>query len=385
MMRVDGPRILVLCHEYPPVGGGAGAVCAALAREYRLAGARPVVVTMGFDGRPEHETIDGVELVRVECGRRRREMASPWEALVWARRAGRAVRSLHRRKPFRAVHAHFIMPAGIVARELWRSAGVGYVLTAHGSDVPGFNRERLKLAHVLARPWWRRICRDAAGLVAPSHSLRTLWERKLPDRPIRVVPHGFSLRFRPLPKERRILLCSRLVERKGFQHFLAALAGLDLPGWEVDLVGDGPMRHRLEALAARCRVPIRFHGWVEQADPRLADLYGRAAIFVFPSAWENFSMALLEGMGAGCAVITTDVSGNPEVAGDACRLTRPGDVAGLGRAVRELATAEDLRRQLGRRAAVRARSFDWRAIAGQYLELMIPEWSAKPLPRARAA
>ena len=365
-------RILLLCHEYPPIGGGAAAVCAALANEYAEAGAVPTVVTMGMGALIQEENVDGVRVLRVPCGRKRKEMASPIEGLIWAYRCHEVARQLHANEPFDVCHAHFIMPAGIVAARLKQQSGVPFIITAHGSDVPGYNRERLKLAHFVVRPWWRRICRQADYLISPSASLLESIHRSVVGVRPMVVPNGFQPgRFRPLEKERRILLCSRLVERKGFQYFLSAIAGMELPGWSIDIVGDGPMLGPLKQLASRSLAPVRFHGWINNNDPRLADLYGRAMIFVFPSEWENFSIALLEGMSAGCAVVTTNISGNPEAIGDTGYLVRPRDLRALRQAMLELTTDPELCLQLGDAAAIRAAElFNWRHIAGRYLQVL---------------
>jgi len=369
---VNAMRILVLCHEFPPIGGGAAAVCAALSAEYRALDNEVVVITMGSDGVPRQEQIDGCEIHRVDCGRRRREMASPWEGLVWANRAWKMVNQLHSRKPFDAVHAHFIMPAGIVAHRLKRQAGVPYIITPHGSDVPGYNRERLKLAHVVARPWWRRICATADRVVCPSASLLHLMQKSLRHFDGHVIPNGFVPgRFLHLKKQKRILLCSRLIERKGFQYFLEAIRDLDLPEWEVDIVGDGPMLPRLTELANRCRVPVHLHGWINNDDPRLAEFYGRASIFAFPSEWENFSIALLEAMSAGCAVITTGISGNPEAIGGTGLLVQPRDVIALREAVQALVAVPDRCVELGRLARARVLDkFDWGVLGREYTDML---------------
>ena len=366
------PRILLLCHEFPPIGGGAAAVCAALAKEYLQQGAFPTVVTMGFEHLPQRETIGGIPVVRVLCGRRRKEMASPWEALVWARRCRPVVQVLHELQPFDVTHAHFIMPAGIVAGRFKESFGVPFAITPHGSDVPGYNRERLKLAHHLARPWWLRICRHADRIVSPSASLLRLIESRTSHARAQVIPNGFEPgRFKPLEKQKRILLCSRLVERKGFHHFLAAIRDLEPDGWSVDVVGEGPMRTRLEAIASRCKIPVRLHGWIDNDDPKLAELYGKAMIFALPSECENFSIALLEAMSAGCAVITTNVSGNPEVIGEAGCLIEPNDMAQLRAATLDLIHAPGRCLELGRRASRRAAEcFNWERIAEEYLDVL---------------
>ena len=365
-------RVLVLCHELPPVGGGAATVSAALAEEYAAAGCGVTVATMAWDGLPRAEvTAGGVEVVRLACGRRRREAASLPEAVRWAGRALAWAGRRHRHAPFDVVHAHFVMPAGLAAALLGarRRPRLPFVLTAHGSDVPGYDPSRFPRVHRLVAPAWRRVCAAAASLVSPSRSLRRLLAAAGVRRPTLVIPNPVDAdRFVPLPKEARILLAGRLVERKGFDVLLEALRGVELPGWVVDVVGDGPQRDRLERLAAEVPVPVRFHGWVGQDDPRLPELFGRAGLFVFPTRWENLPIAPLEAMAAGCAVVASDVEGVVEAVGDAGRLVPVGDRAALAAAVRGLAADEAARRELGRRARRRVESrFARPAVAARYL------------------
>ncbi|MGE3314340.1 MAG: glycosyltransferase family 4 protein [Planctomycetaceae bacterium] len=362
-------QIAVLCHEFPPVGGGAAAVGESLAQAYRANGHGVTVVTMGFEDLPREEIQNGVRVIRVPCGRKRRDMASPVEGLRWAWNAWPLLKRLHAQSMFHVCHAHFIMPAGILASWMKREFGVPFLITPHGSDVPGYNRERLKFAHRVAAPWWRRVCAEADRIVCPSHSLQNMVRSATRACDATVIPNGIAaLRFRPLEKQKRILLCSRLVERKGFHLFLEAIAPLNLPGWELDLVGEGPMFARLARQAGSCRIPVHMHGWLDNRDARLAELYGRALIFGLPSEQENFSIALLEGMSAGCAVITTDVSGNPEVIGNTGVLVPPRNVAAIRSAVQELAAHEDRAQRMGNSAARRVASeFTWSNVASRYI------------------
>ena len=365
-------RILVLSHEYPPVGGGAGASCALLSEHYAAAGHDVTVLTMGHADLAATEEIEGVRIIRQPCGRRRWEMASPAEGLLWARRAWTFASSQHRRNPFDITHAHFIMPAGIVARWLQRTSKLPYVITPRGSDVPGYNRERLQLAHALARPWWRHIVRHASQIISPSASLLQLIHQQLPTARAIVIPNGVNTtHFKPGDKQQRILLCSRLVARKGFQYFLEGVRLVNLPGWQIDIVGSGPFQPALEHLAQGCRIPIVWHGRIENRDPRLAELYARAAICVLPSERENCPVAILEGMVAGCAVITTNVTGNPEVLGDCGRLVPPHDPAALRDSVVALAMNPTLCHELGAAARRRAlEHFEPSHIAARNLEVL---------------
>ncbi len=62
-----------------------------------------------------------------------------------------------------------------------------------------------------------------------------------------MIANGIDNRkFKPLKKEKRILIVARLFPNKGVQDILDALKGVDLEGWQVDIVGDGPYRSFLE-------------------------------------------------------------------------------------------------------------------------------------------
>jgi len=349
-------NILCLCHEYPPIGGGGAAVCAALAHCYASAGHHVTVGTMAHGDLPPHEVSGGVTVCRVPCGRRRQEMSSAGEGLRWAWKTWPLVKRLHARRPFDVTHAHFVMPAGIVAAWLHKSRQVRFVITPHGSDVPGHNPGRLQLEHALARPWWTRICHRANYMVAPSLRLQELIDAAAKHAGSIVIPNGAdSKRFRPLP----------------FQHFLSAVAPLELREWRIDLVGDGPMFAHLQDLARRCRMPVRLHGHLTNDSPELARLYGEATIFVLPSERENFSMVLLEAMSAGCAVISTNIAGNREAVGNCGDFVPPNDVGALQEAVSTLVANPDRCRELGRRAAERATgAFDWNVIGNRYLDVL---------------
>jgi glycosyltransferase involved in cell wall biosynthesis len=81
-------------------------------------------------------------------------------------------------------------------------------------------------------------------------------------------------------------------------------------------------------------------------------------VFVLPSQWEGLSLALVEAMGAGRAVVASNVGGNPEVVRDSRvgRLVPPADPVALTAALAELAQDSDLRNSLGEAAATEARA-----------------------------
>lgn len=124
-------------------------------------------------------------------------------------------------------------------------------------------------------------------------------------------------------------------------------------------------------MAAGNKTPIVWHGRINNQDPRLAALYAQATICVLPSERENCPVAILEGMAAGCAVVSTNVTGNPEVLGDCGYLVAPRDPLALREAILLLVNDQGLCRSLGRAARQRAvEKFEPRQIAFRNLEIL---------------
>lgn len=361
-------RILVLNYEYPPLGGGAAPVCEQLCRLFARHGHGVDVVTMHYRGLPRVEERDGVRLERVPAIRKHAATCETPEMLsyvlsAWPRVAWRLLRGR-----YDVIHLHFIIPTGLLAWLATRTARVPYAITAHGSDVPGYNPDRFQSEHRITTPLLKMILRKASLITAPSKYLRGLLIDACGPFEVMHIPNGIEVdRFTPRPKQKRILMTGRLLPRKGFQHVLTALEGI-ADGWEIHIAGDGPLRAEMEAQAKRLGLPVTFHGWIANDSDLLRELYETSAIFCLPSERENASISLLEAMLAGMAVITSNVSGCPETVGDTGVVVPPADPAALRGALAPLLADEALRTQMG--GAARARvldTFDWEVIGQQYL------------------
>jgi glycosyltransferase involved in cell wall biosynthesis len=262
-------------------------------------------------------------------------------------------------------HTQFIVPAGIIALWAKRTFGLPYILTSRGSDVLGHN-PRFRLVYPFVGRMWSTVLREAAVVTCASRFLADRIQQLQSDvRPI-ILPNAVDGRwFRPLPKENRILIVGRLIPLKGVDDILDALAGLDLDGWRVDIVGDGISRPSLERQAARCGLARRvtFHGWIDHASEQLRDMYGKARIFVLASHRENMSVSLLEAMAAGCRIIASDVGGTPEVA-DESSLFEDGNIAALRRKI-----AAAMVEASARAPSPLAERFRWDNVIPKYEEL----------------
>jgi glycosyltransferase involved in cell wall biosynthesis len=376
-------RILMTSYEFPPIGGGGAAVVAGLSRELVASGHEVDLVTMGFQSHPRQEVVDGVRVYRVPCLRKAKHNCSAPEAFSYVAGAMPTIHRLLSSHRYDVVHAHFILPDGLLAWQIKRYTGLPFVVTAHGSDVPGYNPHRLQTAHQLLRPVWKAVVEGANRVVCPSEILeRLVLERRPSPRKTIVIPNGLEVgEYTPRAHNSRILTVTRMLERKGVQYVLDALADSPVAA-EVHIVGDGPYLPELRRKAEALRSPARFWGWLDNRSPQLREIYESAGIFVFPSEAENFPIVLLEAMAAGLAIITTEGTGCAEVVGDAGILVPIRDSRAIGRALERLVNDPELRRSLG--AAARRRveeNFTWSAVARRYVEEYARHApSADPLP-----
>ncbi|MBI3977522.1 MAG: glycosyltransferase family 4 protein [Chloroflexi bacterium] len=105
------------------------------------------------------------------------------------------------------------------------------------------------------------------------------------------------------------------------------------------------------------------------SDLRLTDLYRNAAALVYPSLDEGFGLPVLEALGCGCPVVTSNVSSLPEVAGDAAILCPPRSVSAIVDAVASLLTDQGRRAALTTAGLQRSQEFDWNTSARQLLQI----------------
>jgi glycosyltransferase involved in cell wall biosynthesis len=359
------------CYEFPPLGGGGSRVVDGLARQLVADGHQVDVVTMGFRDLPAREVTDGVRIHRVPCIRLKEHHCTMLEAATYLPGAMRELRRLAARHAHDINHTHFIFPDGYNALRLAGRTGLPYVITAHGSDVPGYNPHRVKLAHHVLAPLWRRVTRGASLLVCPSRSIAQLVKNQDPDLATSEIPYGFEVgRYRTdVPRLKRILVVARLLERKGVQFVLQAASELRLEH-EIHIVGDGPYLGTLRQLATGVGTTVVFHGWLDNRSSELTSLYESSEIFAMPSEAENFPVAIMEAMSAGLAIVTTRGTGCEEVVGETAVLVEPRNAGEVRAALQDLAGNPQRCRELG--AAARARlegEFGWPGVARRYVDV----------------
>jgi teichuronic acid biosynthesis glycosyltransferase TuaC len=355
-------RVIVLHRPVPPLaalrGLRSGSLRNALAAT-RAAAFQPSTVTL--DGIPVH-------YLRYLSPPRARAYAS-WG--VWAAPLlRRALRRLRVAFPFDLIHAHYAVPAGDAVRRA--APHVPLAVSVHGGDVLGAHADAPTVAATFAHA--RLVLANSAGTARRCHDRGA--------RDVEVVHLGADPPPAPAspPATPTLVTVANLIDRKRVADVIRAVALLagDWPQLRQVVVGDGPERAPLEALAASLGVADRVAFLGRLAPGDAVATARRASLFVLPSIDEAFGVAYVEAMAAGVPAIGCRGEDGPEeiaASGSGIELVAPGDPVALAAAVNALLSdsARLDRLRAGARETVLS-SFTWercgRQTVAAYEELL---------------
>jgi len=287
--------------------------------------------TRAATSQPLTATLDGisVQYLRYLSPPRRRTYAS-WGA--WAAPLlGRALRRLRVAFPFDLVHAHYAVPAGDAVRRA--APEVPLVVSVHGGDVLGAHADAPTVRSTFAHA--RLVLANSAGTARRCHDRGA--------RAVRVVHLGADPPAAPAspPAIPTLVTVANLIERKRIADVIRAVALLSdaWPQLRHMVVGDGPERAMLQALATSLGVADRI-SFLGRLAPDDAVAIGRqASMFVLPSTDEAFGVAYVEAMAAGVPAIGCRGEDGPEeiaAAGGGIELVPARDPVALAAAVDSL-------------------------------------------------
>jgi glycosyltransferase involved in cell wall biosynthesis len=271
------------------------------------------------------------------------------------------------------VDAHYLYPDGVAAASVAHRLQRPLVVTARGSDV-----------NLIAQmPGPRQRILDALGhaakIIAVSDSLRqALLRLGVRDESIEVLRNGVDMEvFRPYGREAQrtrlgvgtsplIASVGNLVEEKG--HDLVLRAAARVPEARVVVVGEGPLRARLGALARDLGIHERVHFVGNMPQAELASIYSAADVLALASTREGWPNVVLEAMACGTPVVAMNVGGVPEILTDGALgeiVDERSDLAlaqAIVRTIQRRIAREDLRTYAGR--------FSWDPVAQRYYHVL---------------
>ncbi len=373
-------RILMVTTDYPPIRGGISSLAYHLAQDLTRRGHEVEVVAPAWSGHEAHDRQDPCRIFRTP--------GYAWGYLRGLPLLFQAVRRLV------VGRAELVLPMNVayggLAMLALRCLGrrIPYAMFAYGLEFARFGKSPLM------RRIYRKVYDGALRVFAVSADTR----RRLVDFGVtnrvdvlypgvdvdRFTPEGPDYRTALSLEDRPILgTLSRLVERKGLDMVLKALPHIleEFPRALYLVVGEGPDRARLEALARESGVDESVHFAGEAAEEALADWFRTCDVFVLPSREipssghvEGFGIVFLEAGACGRPVVGGRSGGVVEAVQDDVSglLVNPGDAGDLAQVLLRLLRDPERARALGQAGRARVeRSFTWeRALApfGDFLD-----------------
>jgi len=262
------------------------------------------------------------------------------------------------------VHAHF-GKSGAIALPISEELNVPLIVTFHGGDAT-------KVTHT-GSAFWKvynrrkaKLFRKSQKIIAVSEFIRgRLLSQGAPADKVIVHHNGVDPQFfRASEKTKKLLFVGRFVAKKGIDTLVQAMikARSSLSGWDVVLIGDGPLRPQVEAMLAEAQANVTLVGWAEPSVVRqhMSD----ALIVVVPSRTaesgdsEGLPMVVMEAMMSSAAVIGSRHAGIPEAVqdGQTGLLFDEGDAAQLADRLSELLNDEQKTTAFGKTGRQNAES-----------------------------
>lgn len=323
--------VMMLTWEFPPrIIGGISPHVYHLSKSLAKNGVKVYVVTCDFPGAPQHETLNGVEIFRVDSYKNPSPDFATWVYLMnmnMQKEAAALVNSLGGKVDVFHVHDWLVANAGIGLKHVFRKP---LLATIHSTEIGrrnGIHSDYERMIHEteawLTYEAWKVIC---CSNYMVSH---VRWAFGLPEDKLVMVPNGVSVQeyeksknadlseFRKkfaLPEEKIVLFVGRLVYEKGIHVLINAVPKvLEKISAKFVVVGNGYMKEPLSNLIRRMGLThkVMFTGFVD--DETLRNLQKCADVSVVPSFFEPFGIVALEAMAAKSPLVVSDTGGLSEI------------------------------------------------------------------------
>lgn len=377
-------KVLTLAHSFPQnASDPIGSFILRLAVALKGQGIATLVIAPMAPGLARREVLEGVEVRRFRYAPASREtlayrgdmkdqVRSPLGAATLASFVGAEFfAGLAAAREFRPeiVHAHWVLPSGLVG--LWLSGvrRVPLVTTSHGTDV------RLARSSRVAGQVFRSVARSADAVTTVSTWLADEVRMLTPDVRPRVAPMPvLPDLFHPGPSRNgdRLLFVGKLNAQKGIAPLLQALARMRCrPTLEI-VMGVGSVREPTEALAQSLGVAGQLRWFPLLTQQELVERYQGATALVAPYVDEGLGLVPIEAQLCGTPVVGFASGGLPDVvrSGETGELVASGDVAALAGALDRVLALPDHGAAWGSAARRRAlEAFGPEGVARRYADI----------------
>jgi glycosyltransferase involved in cell wall biosynthesis len=365
-------RILVLNHEFPPVGGGGGRAAEGICQILAKRGHEIKVLTSHIKGLSDKEYRDGFQIIRIRTLRTQAFQASLLSMATYVL-AGlwhgfRLIRSFQPQ----VIHVHFAVPAGALAWILSTFTRIPYVLTAHLGDVPGGVPEKTGDWFRWIFPFTRFVWRDASARVAVSEFTRELALQHY-NQEILVIPNGVdSAAAKPdsmtLNDPPVLVFAGRFMPQKAPLQVIRILNHMKGAAWKCVMIGDGPLlaEVRQAVVDGGFEDRIAFPGWISPEE--VMTWFAKSDILFMPSLSEGLPVVGVQALSKGLAIVASRVGGFVDLVDEDLNgyLFEPGDTAAFAAKLQHLLQDPGHLLSLRKASLEKAKAFEIAHIAGQY-------------------
>ena len=367
-------KILVISHEYPPIGGGGGRVikdlCEGIASENYIFH----VLTANWDDLPDIEETDNLIIERIRSHRTQAYHAGLLDmaCFVW-KSFWRSLQLIRQWHPD-IIHAHFAVPGGASAAAASILTHTPYMITAHGSDVPGSAPEKTGKWFRFILPFTHFIWKKAAKIITVSRQSRQLALKNYPVE-VDVIQNGIdTARYLNTSLEVHnppcILYIGRFSSEKNAKLVPKILTHLKDLNWKCVMVGDGPQMELVQTLIAEYFLQdrIELSGWISSKE--VDEVLSKCDILLMPSLREGMPIAGLQGLASGLALVMSKVGACPDMINEGKNgfLIKVGNEERYANALRILLSDPTKMLQFKKNSLNKAEEFDINKIINAYKE-----------------
>jgi len=370
-------RILVLSHEYPPVGGGGGRVSQDLNLGFCQHGHEVKIITPYLKGLAHTESYAHYEVIRVPSFRKYAFRATLVDMGAYILSSYVAGSRLIRTWRPDIIQGHFAVPAGAAARMLSKKFNIPYFLTAHLGDIPGGVPEKTGTWFRFFYPFTKKIWQDADRIVTVSSYTQELAQQSYPGIQPELIFNGVDTQaIKPdhlaIHDPIQIVFAGRFMEQKNPLLIVEVLNQLKDLNWKCVMMGDGPLKTSVEQKIQDYGLQERFTltGWIDPE--QVIGTYRDSDILFMPSRSEGLPVAGVQAIAMGLVPVISNVGGCPDLVDENRNgfLVDPNDTAAFRNSIRTLLTNEALLLKYKEASYKLAKKFDLHTIVAQYETVM---------------
>jgi glycosyltransferase involved in cell wall biosynthesis len=285
------------------------------------------------------------------------------------------------------IHAHWIIPQGIVAAIVSIITKVPYVLTTMGGDIYGLSGAFFT--------WLKQIAiNNAKTLTVLSNDMvREIKERLNINKIPLVIPLGVDTKqFNPDKYDHTIkekygidghflLFVGRLAEKKGVTYLIDAMRNVvdQFSDTKLLIIGNGPLENELKKQVSKLNLAenVLFVGAIQ--NNHLPSYFATADIFIGPSIQvkggdtEGLGVTFIEAISSGCVTVGTNVGGIGDIIKNGINghIVREKSPKGLSDVIIKSITNQSENKILVKNGiCIAEKSFDWESVTSRYVEMI---------------